>query len=205
MTNGLLVREMVTGRMQVGEDSFELRDAAAVPVSGDPDDTNGPTYASFAEVLDSAALDEGSTITQTINRAGQVGNDAGYAGYGVSADAYVSETKHRIASVFWDYLNSSGLMLQDGQYQNARLFDPVFYATGFPITEAYWSQVKAAGRVQHVLIQCFERRCLTYMPENPDGWQVEMGNVGQHYYRWRYGDVPAGPAPDDPTPVAIGL
>jgi hypothetical protein len=204
VTNGLLVNEMVTGRMQVGKDSFELRDPATVPVSGDPDDTNGPTYASFAEVLGSAPLSEGSAITQTINRAGQVGNNAQYAGYGVTADAYVSETKHRIANVFWDYLNSSGLLLQNGQYQNARQFDPVFYATGFPITEAYWSQVKAAGRVQNVLIQCFERRCLTYMPENPAGWQVEMGNVGQHYYRWRYGDVPAGPAPDDPTAVALG-
>lgn len=203
VTNGLLVREMVTGRMQIGEDSFELRDSASVPVSGDPDDANGPTYASFLEVLGSAPLGEGSTITQTISRSGQVGNDARYASYGATADAYVAETNHRIADVFWEYLNSSGTVLQNGQYQHARLFDPVFYATGFPVSEAYWSQVKAAGRVQPVLIQCFERRCLTYMPENPDGWQVEMGNVGQHYYRWRYGNVPAGPAYDDPTAYAI--
>lgn len=203
VTNGLLVTEMVSGRMQVGENSFELHDPAVVPVSGDPDDTNGPTYASFAGVTNSPALDDGSTITQTINRAGQVGNDVRYAGYGVTASAYVTDTKHRIANVFWDYLNSSGVMLQNGQYQDARLFDPVFYATGFPITEAYWSQVKAAGKVQDVLIQCFQRRCLTYMPGNPAGWQVEMGNVGQHYYRWRYGDVPVGPAPDDPTAAAM--
>ena len=39
-----------------------------------------------------------------------------------------------------------------------------------------------------MLIQCFERRCLTYTPGNPDGWQVEAGNVGQHYFHWRYGD-----------------
>ena len=36
-------------------------------------------------------------------------------------------------------------------------------------------------------MQCFERRCLTYTPANPAGWQVEAGNVGQHYYQWRYG------------------
>ena len=43
------------------------------------------------------------------------------------------------------------------------------------------------GGVEHdVLIQCFERRCLTYTPDNVTEWQVEMGNVGQHYYRWRY-------------------
>ncbi|MEZ4570631.1 MAG: hypothetical protein R2849_09955 [Thermomicrobiales bacterium] len=34
-------------------------------------------------------------------------------------------------------------------------------------------------------MQCFERRCLTYTPDNAPGWQVEAGNVGQHYYEWR--------------------
>jgi hypothetical protein len=108
VANGLLVNEMVTGRMQVGKNSFNLRDPAEVPVSGDPDDTSGPIYASFAGVVGCLALADGGTTTQTLNRAGHVGNDAGYAGYGVTANAYVQETKHRIANVFWDYLNSSG-------------------------------------------------------------------------------------------------
>jgi hypothetical protein len=46
--------------------------------------------------------------------------------------------------------------------------------------------VKVDGRYKDVLVQCFERRCLTYTPTNPDGWKVEAGNVGQHYYAWRY-------------------
>jgi hypothetical protein len=29
---------------------------------------------------------------------------------------------------------------------------------------------------------------LTFAPDNPAGWQVEMGNVGQHYVAWRYGN-----------------
>ncbi|MCS7294077.1 MAG: thermonuclease family protein, partial [Dehalococcoidia bacterium] len=45
------------------------------------------------------------------------------------------------------------------------------------------------------LVQCFERRCLTYTPDNPPGWQVEAGNVGQHYYRWRYEQL--GRTPQD--------
>ncbi len=36
-------------------------------------------------------------------------------------------------------------------------------------------------------MQCFQRRCLTYTPGNDEGWQVEAGNVGRHYYTWRYG------------------
>ena len=33
-----------------------------------------------------------------------------------------------------------------------------------------------------------QKSVLTYSPDNPSGWQVEMGNVGRHYYLWRYGD-----------------
>ncbi len=62
------------------------------------------------------------------------------------------------------------------------------YATGFPITEAYWTYAKVDGAIRDVLFQCFQRRCLTYTPSNDPGWQVEAGNVGQHYYRWRYGE-----------------
>jgi DNA-binding beta-propeller fold protein YncE len=49
------------------------------------------------------------------------------------------------------------------------------------------------GVYKDVLMQCFERRCLTYTPDNPEGWQVEAGNVGQHYYQWRYGGDPESP------------
>jgi hypothetical protein len=50
--------------------------------------------------------------------------------------------------------------------------------------------VKVGGQPRDVLVQCFERRCLTYTPDNDPTWQVEAGNVGQHYYIWRYGAMP---------------
>jgi hypothetical protein len=37
-------------------------------------------------------------------------------------------------------------------------------------------------------VQLFERRVLTYTPTNPAAYQVEFGNIGQHYHRWRYGN-----------------
>ena len=48
------------------------------------------------------------------------------------------------------------------------------------------------------LIQAFERRVLTYTPANPAAFQVEMGNVGRHYYLWRYGNGPG--TTTTPTP-----
>jgi uncharacterized protein YkwD len=49
------------------------------------------------------------------------------------------------------------------------------------------------------LFQVFERRVLTYNPANSPGFRVEMGNVGQHYYRWRYENPPSN---NTPTPTA---
>ncbi|HMM41171.1 MAG TPA: S8 family serine peptidase, partial [Thermomicrobiales bacterium] len=58
VTNGLLVRELITGQMQVGDAAFEPHSPADVNVAGDPDDDRGPTYASFAGLLDTPPLDE---------------------------------------------------------------------------------------------------------------------------------------------------
>jgi thermitase len=193
VTNGLLVNELITGQMQTGDARFQQRAAAGIGVAGDPDDVSGPLYSSFANLLSSPPIAQGEIILLTIDRQGRVSADSRLAAYNVTAAVYVGETRHRVASVFWDYLNSSGLIASGDTLVNGQLFDPWFYATGYPVTEAYWSQVKVRGVVRDVLVQCFERRCLTYTPSNDPGWQVEMGNVGQHYHAWRYSSTASGP------------
>jgi len=205
VTTGLLVRELVTGQLQVGDTAFVPVTPAQIPVVGDPNDPLGPTYASLVRLLAASPPQEATVIAQTIDRDGQVGIDERLAAYGVTAGPLVRETNHRVASVFWEYLHSWGVLYQDGEYTSGPLFAPAFFATGFPITEAYWTRATVAGEVREVLVQCFERRCLTYTPANPVGWQVEMGNVGQHYYRWRYGELPQQSAPDDPMVVTLQL
>ncbi len=206
VTNGLLVNELITGRVQVGDGDFIDREPAAVNVAGDPDDTLGPTYATFSEVLDADPVAENLPISQTITRDGDVGADPLLISYGV-VGAYLDETTgHRVANVFWDYLNSTGPIATNEGLVDGPLFEPWFFATGLPVTEAYWAEVKVAGVVQDVLMQCFERRCLTYTPSNPLAWRVEMGNVGLHYYAWRYDDESQPPIepPEDPDAPARG-
>ncbi len=65
--------------------------------------------------------------------------------------------------------------------------------TGYPMTEAYWTRARVGGQERDVLAQCFERRCLTFTPDNPAQWQVEMANIGQHYYHWRYSEIVVEP------------
>jgi hypothetical protein len=118
---------------------------------------------------------------------GSVTTEPGLADLGVTASHQVTIDwiDHTIASVFWDFMNSEGLVWDGQGYVADALFLNPYYATGLPVTEAYWTVVQVGGIERDVLAQCFERRCLTYTPDNDEGWQVEAGNVGQHYYRWR--------------------
>ncbi|MGI8855945.1 MAG: lamin tail domain-containing protein [Thermomicrobiales bacterium] len=193
VTNGLLTTEMLTGNVQLGDATFESHSPAAVNVAGDLDDPNGPTYATFTPMRSAPALAAGTSITATVTHDGQVGNDPAQAGK-ATAQQYVPETKHTVADVFWTFMTSSGVI--DGGAVEP-LFRSPFYATGFPLTEAYWSTVRVGGQSRTVLIQLFERRALTFTPGNPAGFTVEAGNVGLHYRAWRAFLA----TPPTPTPV----
>jgi hypothetical protein len=191
VTNGLLAKELVTGQMQVGNGITRQYEPAMVQVAGDPG-PDAPTYAIFNKLMGSPALPVGSTIIQTLDNEGKVGTYRLMSEYGVVAAVYVGATKHSVASVFWEFMNSSGLVLDGDRYAQGKLFQDPFYASGYPLTEAYWMTVRVGGAPKRVLVQVFERRVLTYTPDNPDGWKVEAGNVGTHYFVWRYFQVRTG-------------
>jgi hypothetical protein len=190
VTNGLLVVELVSGRLQRGDGAFIDDQPAHVNVAGDPDDPSAPTYATIDGLRAAAPLPAGAPVTWRLARDGSVTDDPSLLGMGVTAALRVDVPgiSHQVASPFWAFMQSSGPIIEDGVVVTGPLFADPFYATGYPIAEAYWATVRVGGTPRDVLLQCFERRCLTYTPGNPEGWQVEAGNVGQHYYRWRYGD-----------------
>ncbi len=188
VTQGLLARDMIRGEVQEGDNQFRKTSPAEIPF-GDLDDTGGgsPTYASFAKVLNDPPIPAGNAIKQRLNRDGSVNNSADARG--VTSMGVISgvTTNHSIASVFYQFLQGTGPVTNaSGGYTTATIYSPTFYVTGLPITEAYWATVKAAGGNRDVLIQCFERRCLTYTPSNPTAFQVELANTGLQYYTWRY-------------------
>ncbi len=207
VTNGLLTIELISGQMQIGNNAFIERYPAQIPIAGDTDDTNAPTYAAFGSVSNTRKGDHpqpnrvGQFATATINKDGQVGDDQSKASDNSKIAYFEPTTRHNIPNIFWGFLNASGPISQSGQIVNARLIDPWFYASGLPISDAYWSRVKIQGVEEDVMIQAFERRVLTYVPTNVPGFQVEMGNIGLHYYDWRYKD--AG-KPTGTPPVATG-
>jgi hypothetical protein len=224
-TTGLLVVELVSGRVQTGPDNWETRAPAEIPVAGDGTPApalvaGAPVYRSFRNVASlpggpdrRVAQATGAAVTATIDRAGTVG---ALPTSTVHYSAYAPETGHNIPDVFARFGQTQGLVNEGGTLRQGALLDPI-YVLGYPISEAYWATVPIDGRPQQVLIQLYQRRVLTYIPSFTPAWQVQMGNVGQHYFTWRYNTpvvteqaapptaTPAPPAPPAPLSSPDGF
>ena len=210
VTNGLLVVELASGQLKKGNDpgDVDFRQPADVPVAGNPknDNPNGPTYASFAGVatINSNGYRDANKIGQrvgtTVDKGGNLGvrQDLADAHPETEIVQYNSITGHNIPRVLWDFLNLQGPYLEGGAVRRGTVVDWTF-AMGLPISDAYWTRSKVGGAEKDVLVQLFERRVLTYTPDNPEGYKVEMGNVGQHYFQWRYSHLGTPWAAPDPS------
>ncbi len=211
VTNGLLTVELISGQMQVGNSKFETHAPATIPIASDADDANAPTYATFGSVSNTPAGDKRQPdnsdkyATGRINKEGAVTDDSSKAGMPEAKIIYYETvTGHNVPLVFWNFLNNSATVRTGRVTADKLLLDPWVFAMGLPISDAYWSTVKIDGKQQDVLVQAFERRVLTYVPGLPKQWQVQMGNIGQHYFQWRYGSG-KGEGPRKQIATAPGL
>lgn len=182
VTNGLLVAEMIAGEVRLGESEIRATTASTLTVVGDPrkDNPLTPSYAALRGVAsikgDNTSKDRtGQFVSEAIDVNGSVSNESGNA-RAAKYVSYVPQTGHNIPDLFWTYLQG-----MKGQYG----FDWT-YTMGYPITEAYWTRMRVGGKDYPVLIQAYQRRVMTYTPGFPAEWRVQQGNVGQHYFEWRY-------------------
>jgi len=182
VTNGLLATEIVTGQIQLGDRDFQAKAPPAIPIAGDSD-APGPTYADLngkaAALLAPTAPRIGNYITMFIAADGTLSDGGGYAGISMSPKIAVFDdaTKHNVLDQFVIYRTKAGVA-----------------TIGYARSEPFRAIVKVAGQEQSVIAQVFERRVLTYTASNPDPYKVEFGNIGQHYYQWRYRGTMPTPA-----------
>lgn len=206
VTNGLLANELISGNHQTGDTSFEMRWPADIAMASDADDPNAPTYASFKNLTGKANSNINGSVVSTVARDGSTSVDNSKASDPKGVIKYYEPaTGHNIPAAFWEFLNQTGDIMVNGKVvKNQPLNTPWNYATGFPISEAYWAKVKIAGQANtDVLIQAYERRIITYVPSAPPAYRVAMGNIGQHYFDWLYNNAgkPANPPTNTPGPA----
>jgi len=194
VTNGLLTVELMSGQRQFGDNTFVAYPPATIPIVGDP--TNiFPTYASLASSALPAKVNQRADADGDVfNADGTLTVNSQLAAFpGAAFGSYQSDPggrfAHNVPLAFWSYLSALPIPWQT--------------AMGFPLTEAVWVNVLLKSNPTWVLVQPFERRVLSYTPTNPPAFQVEMGNIGQHYYQWRYVTNPGGlSGPATATPIA---
>lgn len=202
VTNGLLPIEMMTGKVQTGNDfnsEFDMRGPANIPVIGDADNTF-PTYADLLPLYQSPGTvsnsDLNQPVTAMLNSDGSVGEYVDHSG-DQATWLVQGDNGHGVPAAFMNFMTQEGVVYEGGQLVRRSLYDPPVFVFGLPITKPYWVMAKVGGRELPILFQVFERRVLTYNPYNEAAFRVEMGNVGLHYYRWRYGNANTS----EPTPT----
>jgi alpha-galactosidase len=190
VTNGRLTDELITGRMQTGDAEYEVREPAAIAVAGDPQNTF-PLYQDLRAVYRrQRAADRANELIFRAQDGSLQIQPVPSADEDPSMLIVQRVGGLGIPKILWEFMNRPGRVLEKGQAVNANPLYDWRFVVGEPLTEAYWTVIKIDGRPKGVLVQAFERRVLTYTPTNPPPFQVEMGNIGRHYFEWRYGVRP---------------
>lgn len=192
VTNGLLTVELKSGQKQLGDTSFEPRNPAFVGIAGDQD-VPGPTYASLGQLPEKVPQQTGG-----VNLAYDVRSQK-FVTVDASPDPAMQFVTYQgdpggrfgqnVPRVFWDFMQT----IPGGWLTTM----------GYPISPAFATNVRV-NNVDNVLVfvQAFERRVLTYTGSNPAAFRVEFGNIGRHYYRWRYEQPTTTAVTVTPTTIA---
>ena len=151
VTNGLLTVELITGQMQIGNNAFINRYPAEIPISGDTDDTNAPTYAIFLAYPTPAGATtrsqpHGQFATATINKAGQVGDDPSKASVPGTRSPTSSPPPSTTSRQLLGLPQRHRPDQPDGPDRQRPPDRPLVLRLGLPISEPYWAKVKIAGR-----------------------------------------------------------
>ncbi|CAN5777509.1 hypothetical protein BH23CHL2_BH23CHL2_28210 [soil metagenome] len=197
VSGALLSTELLSGRIQLGEEEFVDREPAEIPLVGDLEQPEPVTYATLAihssvvqpdehhlarangREVDGRNLQQvGKHVTELLQPDGTIVPGA-VVDHDVTIVEYEAVLGHNVASPFAGWATDLGI--------------PALNLLGLPVTEPYWIETEIDAVPTLVLIQAFERRTLTYTPSNPAGWRVESGNVGLHYRLWRGLERPERP------------
>jgi hypothetical protein len=175
ISQGLLVREMATGYVQLGYDDFVQGEPAPIPLFGGSD-ADALTYADFAIPVASNVDDRtGELLDDWIAPGGVISEAA--PPVEIIAGSYEPVTGHNIPHVTASWLKTDPFGIDAND------------ALGLPISEPYWVH-SGKGESGISLIQLFERRVVVYTPGLPLAERFSLTSAGRHYYRWRYGNDP---------------
>lgn len=187
VTTGLLTVELKSGKVQLGDGTFETRSPAQIGIAGDPNG-GGPTYADLGSLRESYEINDSTPALYQLNsdhtfRALTQAQENQYASFnppsGPAVGGFGDASGRYSQLVYYPFLTFIDSLMKAGI--------PIDQTPGYAISPIIVATVPIGGKATTIFVQAFERRVLTYNPNNPAAFRVEFGNIGQHYYGWRYG------------------
>jgi hypothetical protein len=187
VTHGLLARELVGGRIDLGGGLFEERTPPEISIdSGSPND-QVPTYLALSRVVADPQLSvPGQRVTAWIDRSGRIERTTTPAV--VRYGDEIEQTGIKLPDVTTE-------LFQQSEFTGGRWVE----LFGFPISQAVWTYYRRDDELRPSLVQVFERRILVYTPGMEPDRRFTVVNTGRHYYRWRYGSE----LMTDPPPLSL--
>ena len=171
VTNGLLAKELIAGEIQIGAGASTPRDPPAIPIAGDPNGA-GPTYAllhTTGAPLFAPTPMRATSLAAAFTSDNQLVAESPQPTGITEPPAYDAATQHNVLGPFATFRRDVGLG-----------------TIGYALCEPFLATFTVAGAPRTVVVQVFERRVLTYTDRNPAPFRTEFGNIGRHYYQWRY-------------------
>lgn len=188
--------DLIAGKIQLTGENFVAlshasKDAFAVTqVSGDPG-SDSPTFGTMKDkglFFDGTKLTDTSDFTLLVNsearsvidKNGTITKDAFTRSLGTAVTiTFVDDvTGYSMPKIIVDHLSSQfGGMLGVIKYM------------GRPISQPYWMKVNKGGVERTILYMATERGDVTYDPDNPDPYKVELGLSGNIFGKIMLGSV----------------
>lgn len=97
-------------------------------------------------------------------------------------------------------MTSSGPVLKPGLFAREHCFPIRFMRLVSLLRSRIGLQCALVVYPSESLCKSLKDVCSLYTPDNPPGWRVGAGNVGQHYFRWRYELAPDRGDRNNPIP-----
>ncbi|MEP7190088.1 MAG: hypothetical protein ABI901_12925 [Roseiflexaceae bacterium] len=185
VTSGLLPIELMTGNKQTAYDQYARWKESYISAIGDPG--SFPAYPDLITLYKSpgdvqpAAL--GKPVIDFLNLDLTITQFTDYASDPATV-LLAGSNNYGVPRAFVDFQQQQGLIERNGSIVPGQVYDPLFIF-GLPVTPPVWTRSIVGSIERLILFQVLERRVLTYNPANPPAFRVEMGNVGQHAYRWQ--------------------
>lgn len=139
----LLTTEPMTGNLQFSDAAFEHHASVDICVAGDPVNDESLNCAQMGSLNFRSTCSGDDLIIRALTSGGQISRKSSLDAFVVSRACSIPQPENHIASIFCDFVNSTGTIFKNHQFLAREVFSDPFAAMGC-VTEGQDIHIRAA-------------------------------------------------------------